>query len=68
MKNTFLIMITRVVIISLLLIISFIAFAGPDGLEDDPGVPLDGGAGLLIAAGVSYGLKKIHEQKKRAKA
>ena len=30
----------------------------------DPGVPFDGGASLLVAAGVAYGVKKYKERKK----
>jgi hypothetical protein len=32
-----------------------------DPVED---VPFDGGVTLLVAAGVAYGLKKVHEKKK----
>lgn len=32
--------------------------------DPDNVVPIDGGASLLIAAGVAYGLKKIHDKKK----
>ncbi len=39
----------------------------PDPLEDDPGVPLDGGLSILIAAGVGYGAKKIHDARKKNK-
>ncbi|WP_410222150.1 PID-CTERM protein-sorting domain-containing protein [Pedobacter sp.] len=31
---------------------------------DDVNVPFDGGASLLIAAGVAYGLKKINDKRK----
>ncbi|WP_164891026.1 PID-CTERM protein-sorting domain-containing protein [Botryobacter ruber] len=31
------------------------------------GVPIDGGAGLLLAAGAAYGLKKVHEMRKGKK-
>ena len=33
---------------------------------DDPDAPIDGGIGLLIAAGVGYGLKKANEKRKKA--
>ncbi|MCI1190009.1 hypothetical protein MON38_21510 [Hymenobacter sp. DH14] len=29
-------------------------------------VPLDGGASLLLASGVAYGLKKLRDRRKRA--
>ncbi len=30
-------------------------------------VPFDGGVSLLIAAGIGYGLKKVHDKKKAEK-
>lgn len=30
---------------------------------DDPDVPIDGGIGFLIAAGIVYGAKKLQETK-----
>jgi hypothetical protein len=37
------------------------------GFGDDVGdAPIDGGLSLLIAAGVGYGAKKIHQTKKRS--
>lgn len=36
--------------------------------EFDPdNVPIDGGASVLIAAGVAYGLKKVHDKRKENK-
>lgn len=37
----------------------------PPGDTND--VPFDGGVSLLVAAGVAYGLKKVHEKKKAEK-
>ncbi len=37
-----------------------IAQGDPGG---DPGVPFDGGASILIASGVAYGVKKYKERK-----
>lgn len=34
---------------------------------DNPAVPIDGGASLLIAAGVAYGLKKAYDKRKQDK-
>jgi hypothetical protein len=44
------------------------AFAGPP-IPPDPGVPVDGGLSILIAAGVGYGVNKLRKnsQKKSAK-
>jgi hypothetical protein len=39
---------------------------GPDG-SGGAGVPIDGGLGFMIAAGASYGLKKIRDHRKRSK-
>ncbi len=36
----------------------------PPGCPDI--VPIDGGISLLVAAGVAYGAKKVHERKKKA--
>jgi hypothetical protein len=30
----------------------------------DPDAPIDGGIGILLAAGVGYGIKKYHDYKK----
>ena len=44
----------------------------PDGTPDDGSgdcfmneVPIDGGASVLIAAGVAYGLKKVYDKRKQ---
>lgn len=39
------------------------------GTEDVPPTPtpFDGGVSILVAAGVAYGLKKVHERKKAEK-
>ena len=42
-----------------------IAQGDPGG---DPGVPFDGGASLLVAAGAAYGVKKYKERKKSRKS
>ena len=34
--------------------------------DDDPDTPIDGGVGLLVAAGVVYGIKKFREQRKKS--
>ena len=41
--------------------------AGPDdpGCDPlDPACPIDGGLGLLLAAGIGYGIKKVRDTKK----
>jgi hypothetical protein len=65
MKKTRHLVATRMVMITLLSTLSIIGYASPGGLEDDPGVPLDGGACLLIASGVAYGLKRMRRSKEQ---
>ncbi len=36
--------------------------------EDTLDTPIDGGVSLLIAAGVGYGIKKVRDERKKAKA
>ena len=40
---------------------------GCDDYDPDTEVPIDGGASILVAAGVAYGLKKIHDKRKQNK-
>lgn len=62
----------RAILTVAILIISFtaIAQAPPDPLDDDPGTtaPIDGGVSLLVAAGIGYGAKKVHEMRKKKSA
>lgn len=41
------------------------AQGGPPDPGGDPDVPVDGGLSLLLAAGVGYGVKKIHDHRKK---
>ncbi|MBN8787665.1 MAG: hypothetical protein J0I84_11300 [Terrimonas sp.] len=34
------------------------------GGDPDTEVPIDGGVGLLVAAGIAYGAKKAHDKRK----
>ncbi len=59
---------------SLILFIGCLFFAnsvlaGGPPIPPDPGVPIDGGLTLLIAAGAGYGIKKLrkHQQQKAGK-
>ena len=51
---------TSLTIFILLALTSLPALAQTDP-GTDPDVPLDGGIGFLIAAGVGYGIKKVKE-------
>lgn len=47
-------------------ILPILSYAQPPGGPDpDEPMPIDGGVSLLIAAGVGYGAKKLHDAKKR---
>jgi hypothetical protein len=35
--------------------------------DEDPDAPLDGGVSILVAAGIGYGVKKIHESRRKIK-
>jgi len=59
------------VMVFALSIISVGVFAQDPGLpgdSNDPDAPIDGGLSLLVAAGVGYGAKKIHEKRKKQQA
>ena len=42
-------------------------FSGKCQGDEDPDtpVPIDGGLSILVAAGVAYGAKKVHEHKRK---
>ena len=65
MKNLY---VVAVLALSLSALSSLPALAQPGstGPQADPtGVPIDGGASLLLAGGVAYGLKKLRARKAR---
>lgn len=39
---------------------------GPSPTPTPTAVPLDGGASLLLASGVAYGLRRLRQRRKRA--
>ena len=51
-----------VAILALLPVICFAQLGDPAG---DPDAPIDGGVGILIAAGVGYGVKKYKEANRK---
>ncbi|MEQ8548709.1 MAG: hypothetical protein RIC03_12405 [Cyclobacteriaceae bacterium] len=56
MKNSYQILFT----LSLIFTSTALLAQGPP-----PATPIDGGLSLLLAAGGAYGLKKIHERRKK---
>lgn len=48
----------------LVLAFSSMAFAQDDIPDYDPNVPIDGGIGLLVAAGALFGIKKLKDKSK----
>ncbi len=62
--------ITRINLLSFLLVLVVmmlpaLAMAQPGFGDDVSDVPLDGGLSLLVAAGVGYGAKKMHQKRKQ---
>jgi len=55
----------RILLVGLGFLPSFSVFAQPGNPGGDPDVPIDGGIGVLIAAGVLYGSKKIYDARKK---
>ena len=44
------------------LLLPLVSYAQGDGGGNDPDVPVDGGVGLLLAAGAGYALKKLNDK------
>ena len=67
--NKFLNNILSIIFLSLIFIclpVLVSAQVGDPGCDPlDPGCPIDGGLGILLAAGIGYGLKKIHSSHKK---
>ncbi len=59
------------IIYGLLVVPVVYALASPHSPGGDPGgapgVPIDGGISLLVAAGIGYGIKKAHDRKSNKK-
>ena len=55
----------KAILMIIFLLVANIAFAQPGDPGGNPDVPIDGGIGLLIAAGALYGSKKIYEAKRK---
>ncbi len=60
---------TAVMMGCFLLVATFLHAAPPGGGGGaDAGAPIDGGISLLVAAGASYGVKKLYNKKKAKEA
>ena len=48
-------------------VLPFIASAqiGPPDPDGDPDAPIDGGVGILVAAGVAYGVKRFRDERRK---
>ena len=57
--------ITLILVISLFIMLPVIMYAGgpppPPPKGKTPSIPIDGGIGILILAGIAYGSKKIYD-------
>ena len=53
---------------SILFTLSFAAMAQPGFDDDVEDTPIDGGIGLLVGAGIAYGVKRIYDHKKESKS
>jgi hypothetical protein len=53
-----------VAILSIFMTVGVLAQDPPgDFIDSDPELPVDSGIGLLLAAGVGYGIKKLYQKK-----
>ncbi len=57
--------ILRVLLVVICLMVSANLMAQPGDPGGDPDIPIDGGIGLLIAAGALYGSKKMLDYRKK---
>jgi hypothetical protein len=67
MKNNIKLRITSIVMLLVFCILPTLVHAQPPDPGGDPGVPIDGGLSLLLAAGVGYGVKKIRDHRRKQK-
>ena len=57
--------ILKILVVFFCLMVSTILMAQPGDPGGDPDLPIDGGIGLLIAAGAFYGSKKMLDYRKK---
>ena len=57
----------KIILIGCFCLATFVSLAQSPGPTPDPdpvGAPVDGGVGLLAAAGIAYGAKKLRDKRK----
>ena len=54
-----------ILLCTLVCFIPELSFAQGDLPEETNDVPIDGGLSILLAAGVAYGAKKVHDSRKK---
>ena len=65
-RYTRLVFLFSMLVLSLCILPQFAkAIGNPDDPGGDPDAPIDGGVGILVAAGVIYGIKKIKDDRKK---
>jgi len=67
MKKYWKILVLSGILCSTMALIPNICNAQLGGPDEDPDAPIDGGVGILIAAGVGYGIKKYRDSGKKEK-
>ena len=64
-KNSMRLLMRAVLFTSLIILPGLSQAQGPPDTDPgDPDAPIDGGIGLLVAAGIGYGIKKVRDNRK----
>ncbi len=64
MKQSILINLFTLIILMIAILLPTMAYAQE---PENPDAPIDGGLGLLVAAGVAYGVKRVRDHRKKNK-
>lgn len=65
MKSNWKMIVVPGVVFALIALLPSICFAQLGDPAGDPDAPIDGGVGVLIAAGVGYGIKKYRDANRK---